>query len=79
MDDRTIKREPILAAVQRTAIERGRSVKLPADVSPADATDKKIKYATENKSVATVSSSGTISGKGAGTEGGRHAGRRHYS
>ena len=48
-------------------VERGRQVKTPATIEPADATEKRVTYTTENRAVATVSSSGSITGRYAGT------------
>ena len=47
-------------------IERGERLKLPAAIEPADATNKRVSYATENRAVATVASNGAITGRGAG-------------
>ena len=47
-------------------LDAGRSKKLPATVLPADATDKKVKYTSSDPKIATVSSTGQISGRKAG-------------
>lgn len=48
-------------------LERGDSLRLSAQVLPDDATDKRLTYASSDKAVATVSSSGTIKAKKAGS------------
>lgn len=47
-------------------LSRGDSLRLSAEVEPSDATDKRLAYASSDKSVATVSSSGTVKAKKAG-------------
>ena len=49
------------------SLKKGESAAMKAKLQPASATVKKIYYSSSDKSVATVSSSGTITAKGAGT------------
>lgn len=48
-------------------LDVGKTASIQAQVSPANATKRKVKYQSSNKSVATVSSSGVVRGKGKGT------------
>ena len=50
-----------------TTIARTRKVKLIPAFAPATASNKKVKWTTSNKKVATVSSSGVVTGKAGGT------------
>ena len=51
---------------QSLTLERGSSLRLSAHVEPADATDKRLTYATSDKKIAAVSSNGTVSARKAG-------------
>ncbi len=50
-----------------TTIARTQKVKLTPSIAPATASSKKVKWTTSNKKVATVSSSGVVTGKAGGT------------
>ncbi len=50
-----------------TTIARTQKVKLIPGIAPATASNKKVKWATSNKKVATVSSSGVVTAKAGGT------------
>lgn len=52
---------------KKLEVDVGKSERLQAAVAPSNATIKKVKYSSSNKSVATVSSSGLIHGKSKGT------------
>ncbi len=50
-----------------TSINVGKTEKIVATVSPSDASDKGVTWTSSNTSIATVSSSGTVTGKSNGT------------
>ncbi|MES5890801.1 Ig-like domain-containing protein [Lacticaseibacillus paracasei] len=49
------------------SVKVGSTTALTATVSPADATDKSVSYASSNTAVATVSSAGVLTGVSAGS------------
>lgn len=67
----TIKKSVPVTAVRlnKTSAEMtaGKTLKLTATVSPANATDKKVIYTSSNTAVATVSAAGVVTAKKAGT------------
>ncbi|CCY58121.1 ig domain protein group 2 domain protein [Clostridium sp. CAG:632] len=56
-----------LSASTGLALTKGQTQKLTATVAPANATKKEVKWSTSNKNVATVSPSGLVTAKSAGT------------
>ena len=56
-----------LSASTGLALTKGQTQKLIATVAPANATKKEVKWSTSNKNVATVSPSGLVTAKSAGT------------
>ena len=52
---------------QYVFVTKGKSVQLKSTVSPSKASNKKLTYSSSKKSVATVSASGKVTGKKAGT------------
>ena len=52
---------------QYVFVTKGKSVQLKSSVSPSKASNKKLTYSSSKKSVATVSASGKVTGKKAGT------------
>lgn len=57
----------VLLSSKSMDLDVGNTASIQAQVSPANATKRKIKYQSSNKSVATVSSSGIVRGKAKGT------------
>ena len=53
--------------VSNITIAKAQKLKLTASIAPASASNKKVTWTSSNKRVATVSSSGVVTGKGAGT------------
>lgn len=52
----------------KVAVTRGKTVRLPITVSPADATDKTVKWTSDNTAVATVDeTTGVVTGKNVGS------------
>ena len=58
----------ITTKAQYVFVTKGKSVQLKSKVSPSTASNKKLTYTSSKKSVATVSASGKVTGKKAGTE-----------
>ena len=56
-----------LSASTGLTLTKGQTQKLTATVAPANATKKEVKWSTSNKNVATVSPSGLVTAKSAGT------------
>ena len=59
--------ESIALNIADTTIARTQKVKLTTAFAPATASNKKVKWTTSNKKVATVSSAGVVTGKAGGT------------
>ena len=70
----TVKDKPTTVPVESVkidqgnlSIEVGETVKLTATVSPSDATNKSVTWASSNQAIATVDAAGLVTGKSAGT------------
>lgn len=57
----------VTLSMSTMSLEEGYSCNLKATVSPSNATDKSVSWSSSNPSVATVSSDGIVTAKGAGT------------
>ncbi len=65
--DEIVKVSSLSLSKTSLSLEKGKTYTLKATVKPSDAADKSVTYSSSNKSVATVSSSGTITAKSFGT------------
>ena len=59
--------DSISLSASNITIAKAQKLKLTASIAPASASNKKVTWTSSNKRVATVSSSGVVTGKGAGT------------
>ena len=62
-----IKVSTILLNKTTASVTKGKTLQLTATVAPGNATNKEVKWSTSNKNVATVSPSGLVTAKSAGT------------
>ena len=63
---KAIKKVSSIAISGEKTVKVGNSINLKATVNPTNATNKKVRWSTTNKNIATVSSSGKVTGKKAG-------------
>lgn len=61
--------ESVTANISKSQLTVGETAKITANVLPANATDQSLTYASTNESVVSVSQSGDVTAKGAGTAG----------